>query len=107
MTRFNPLQQAIRLAPDLAVAHYNLGYALSHAHRNEEAIASYKRALTLNPGMAEAHHNLAVLYLEQGQRSLALEQYHLLQSIDYEMSQKLFAIIFHDKILNVRDAARE
>jgi tetratricopeptide (TPR) repeat protein len=91
----------------MALAHYNLGYVLSHAHREQEAIASYKQALTLKPEYAEAHHNLAVLYLQRGQRSLALEQYHLLQSIDYEMSQKLFGIIFRDKILNVRDQGRE
>jgi hypothetical protein len=56
---------------------------------------------------AQNRDDLAVLYLQRGQRSLALEQYHLLQSIDYEMSQKLFGIIFRDKILNVRDQGRE
>jgi tetratricopeptide (TPR) repeat protein len=91
----------------MAVAHYNLGYALTQAHKHQQAIACYKQALALKPDFAEAHHNLAVLYLQRGDRSSALEQYHLLQSIDYAMSQKLFQIIFHDKILNVREQTRE
>jgi len=91
----------------MVVAHYNLGYALTQAHRRQQAIASYKQALALKPDFAEAHHNLAMLYLQMGQRSLALEEYHLLQSIDYEMSQKLFQIIFRDKILDVREQGRE
>jgi hypothetical protein len=48
-----------------------------------------------------------MLYLQRGQRSLALEQYQLLKTIDYDMSQKLFPIIFQDKIINVRDQTRE
>jgi tetratricopeptide (TPR) repeat protein len=45
------LQQAIRLRPDMALAHYNLGYVLTHAHREQQAIASYKQALTLKPNI--------------------------------------------------------
>jgi len=86
----------------MVVAHYNLGYALTQAHRQQQAIASYKQALALKPDFAEAHHNLALLYYQRGERALALEQYHLLKSIDYEMSQKLFEIIFQDKILKIR-----
>jgi Flp pilus assembly protein TadD len=101
------LQHAIRLTPNLAVAHYNLGYALTKGHREREAIASYKQALLLKPDFAEVRNNLAVLYLQHGQRSLALEQYHLLQSINSEMAQNLFEMIFQDKILKVPDQSRE
>jgi hypothetical protein len=48
-----------------------------------------------------------VLYLERGQRSLALEQYHSLKSVDPEMAEKLFQMIFQDKILKVREQVRE
>ena len=85
----------------MAGAHYNLGFALSKTGRRKQAISSYKQALLLKPDFAEAHHNLAILYLEQGERALALEQYSLLKSIDYELAQKLFAIIYRDKIVNV------
>jgi tetratricopeptide (TPR) repeat protein len=101
------LQHATRLAPGLAVAQYNLGYAFSQAHRQREAIESYQQALLLKPDFAEAHNNLAVLYLQRGQRSLALEQYHLLQSIDSVMAQHLFEIIFQDKILKIPEQSRE
>jgi len=35
-----------------------------------------------------------------GERGLALEQYSLLKSLNYELAQKLFAAIYKDKILD-------
>jgi tetratricopeptide (TPR) repeat protein len=101
------LQHAVRLKPGSAVAYYNLGFALSQAHRQREAIESYQQAVLLKSDFAEARNNLAILYLQRGQRPLALEQYHLLQSINSDMAQKLFEIIFQDKILKVPEQSRE
>ena len=86
----------------MATAHFNLGFILRLRGRTRQAIASYKQALLRKPDFAEAHHNLAVLYVERGERSLALDHYTLLKSIDYEMARKLFQIIYQDKILKVQ-----
>ena len=40
------LQTALRLEPEHAPAHYNLGYALSVLGRRAEAIAAYQRAIS-------------------------------------------------------------
>lgn len=46
---------AVAKSPGLIRAHTNLGVALEHAGRHEEAIASYDRALALDPESAELH----------------------------------------------------
>ena len=48
---------AIRLEPDLAPAHNDLG-SLLQADRLSEAIIQYERALDIEPDYAEAHFNL-------------------------------------------------
>jgi tetratricopeptide (TPR) repeat protein len=50
-------REAIRLKPDLAEAHYNLGKALT-SRAPEAAIGSYREAIRLKPDLAEAHYNL-------------------------------------------------
>ena len=49
---------AIKLNPDFADAHNNLGVALVAEGKNEEAISHYKMAIKLNPGFAAAQKNL-------------------------------------------------
>jgi len=43
-----------------------------------------------------------VLYLREGQRELALEQYAILKSVDPILASKLFDLIYRDKIISVR-----
>ena len=95
------LEGAIRLPPGVAVTHYNLAYSFQKAGRLKQAIESYKQAIRLNPEFADAHKGLAIAYLQRGERSLALDEYALLKLIDYEQAQRLFALIYKDKILKV------
>ena len=52
---------AVRLKPDYAEAHNNLGNALTALGRVEEAAASFQEAVRLRPDYAEAHNNLTRL----------------------------------------------
>jgi len=53
-------EEALRLNPDDAEAHFNLAIGLARLPgRMPEAIAHYERALRLRPNFAEAHYNLA------------------------------------------------
>jgi len=53
------LEAAVKLKPDQADAHNNLGNALSKVPgRSAEAVAEFEAALRLDPGMTEAHANL-------------------------------------------------
>ena len=55
------LQQALRIKPDYAEAHYNLGVALAQAGRIPEAIEHLQQALRIKPDYAQAQNALARL----------------------------------------------
>ena len=66
------LDRYLRLKPEDAQAHNNLGNALAEQGKVEEAIANYQAALRLNADNPEAHFNLALALLRQGRRQDAL-----------------------------------
>ncbi len=56
---------SLRLKPESAVAHYNLGTALTVGRRLDEAAAEYQAALRIDPAYANAHNNLGNVLLAQ------------------------------------------
>ena len=68
-------QQALRLKPDYAEAHYNLGNVLQKQGFLEAAVESYQQALKIKPDYAEAHNNLGNVLEKQGFLEAALECY--------------------------------
>ena len=48
----------VKLQPDSAPAHYNLGTVLSSLGRTDEAMAQFREALRIEPRYALAHNNL-------------------------------------------------
>jgi len=52
---------AIRINPNDAEAHNNLGILLKNLKHYEEAEKEYREAIRINPNYAEAHNNLGVL----------------------------------------------
>ena len=66
-------KQAIRINPDDAEAHYNLGTYLFHSGMYKEAIEAFKQAIRINPDYADAHYNLACSYSLLGSVNKALE----------------------------------
>ncbi len=76
------LRDALRLAPELPEAHYNLGALLLESGRSEEGEGHLREAIRLEPEMAAAHYNLGVALFYQArldeaiasvERSLALD----------------------------------
>ncbi len=75
-----PLQRAVALSPDNAVAHGLLGDALMDLGRPGDAEASYRRALELKPDLVAVHCNLGSLFRELGRLEEAQACYrHALQ----------------------------
>ena len=72
----NQFQKALRLSPDHAVTHYNLGVMAMGEHRTLDAIASFERALAARPDYIEAHNNLGVALELTGRPLDAIEHYH-------------------------------
>ena len=51
-------REAIRLRPDYAAAHNNIGLVLAQSDDDEKAIAEFREAIRLNANYADAHANL-------------------------------------------------
>jgi Flp pilus assembly protein TadD len=66
---------ALALKPASAPAHYNLGTALTVAHRLDDAAAQYRLALQIDPDYANAHNNLGSVLLQQGRFADAIREY--------------------------------
>ena len=76
--RWRTYQEPLRLKPDFAEGHYNLGNALQAQGGSAalaEAVAHYQEALRLKPDYAEAHNNLGSALQDQGQLAEAVTQY--------------------------------
>ncbi|HKG58437.1 MAG TPA: tetratricopeptide repeat protein [Pyrinomonadaceae bacterium] len=76
------LQEAVRLDPDLAEAHFRLGLGYESLGKREEAEAEYKKAVEAykkyfeeNENDPEAHYALGQTYANLGQYSEAIREY--------------------------------
>ena len=106
-----PLRKAIKLKPDYAEAHNNLGVVYHKLKLYEQAIDSYKEAIKIKPDFADAHlniglacgmqdhqglityylHKAGLLYLGQGNREGALHAYKNLKLVGNEdMERNLY-----------------
>lgn len=71
-------QELIKLRPDVVEAHANLGAALVHLRRFDEAIAEYERALALAPDQKQIRANLALAYYKAGRIERAATEFESL-----------------------------
>ena len=60
---------ALKIKPDFAEAHYNLGSALLGQGSVEEAIYHYREALRIEPNHKKARENLDALLQRVGSRN--------------------------------------
>jgi tetratricopeptide (TPR) repeat protein len=57
-------RQALKIKPDLALAHYGLGLALARLQKYQEAVTSFQAAVQYEPKWATARKDLGVAYLK-------------------------------------------
>lgn len=79
------LQEAetwVKRHPEDARGYNNLGIVYLARRRSEDAVASYKRAISLAPELATAHYNLGHAYHKQGKINLAIVAYQQALTID-------------------------
>ena len=62
-------QQALRLQPDYALAHNNLGHALLALGKPDDAEHHFREAVRLDPRNADAHYNLGMIARARGDAS--------------------------------------
>jgi hypothetical protein len=68
-------QQLIRLLPNDAAGHNDMGIVLAQLGKLSEGAACFRQALCLNPHYAEAHNNLGIVLAKQGRFEEALATY--------------------------------
>lgn len=68
-------RKVLRLKPDIAEIHGNLGSALKQQGKLEEAALCYRRALALKPDFAEVHFNLGNVLFAQHKVTEAVDCY--------------------------------
>ena len=78
----NEAEAWVKRHPNDARGYNNLGIVYLTRHRSEDAIASYKRAISLAPHLATAHYNLGHAYHKQGKMNLAIAAYQQALTID-------------------------
>ena len=85
-------RQAVRLRPDSAEAHNDLGAVLYDVGERDAAVQEYQRALRLQPEFAEAHNNLGVAALSAGQIVAAVGEYRQAVALKPEFSAALQSV---------------
>jgi eukaryotic-like serine/threonine-protein kinase len=68
-------RRRIRLKPDFAQAHFDLGYALEAKGDVDAAIAEFRQAIRLKPDFAVAHSNLGAVLHSKGNVEEAIAEY--------------------------------
>jgi tetratricopeptide (TPR) repeat protein len=68
-------KMAVRLQPDWAMGHYDLGKALQAKGLLDEAIAAYKKVIRLQPNTGQYHFNLANALRDRGLLNEAIAAY--------------------------------
>jgi Flp pilus assembly protein TadD len=82
-------RESIRLNPDSAPTHYNLGLALVSMRRLDEAVSEFQAAIGLDPGHAEAHNNLGVMWQRAGRWPEALAEFRRAAALSPENTEAL------------------
>ena len=87
-------KQLTLLKPGDANAQNYLGEAYEAAGRHDDSIEAFRQAIRLKPDFGKAYFNLGKTFLTQGNRDAAVEQYTLLQSVDEDLAEKLYNLIY-------------
>ena len=87
-------KQTVRIKPDYAKAYINLGISYYKLGRYQDAVEPYKQAIRIKPDFTMAHYALGVVYSVIGDKESALEEYKILKTLDAELANKLFNLIY-------------
>ena len=56
---------------------------------------AFKQAIRVNPDFAPAHYAIGQVYLNQGDKVAALDQYKILKKLNIDFANQLFEEIYH------------
>ena len=85
----------LRIDPEFAPAHNNIGMLHNRLGNTDQEIRAYKSAIRSDPDFASAHYNLGVALLQTGDRAAALDEYKILKDLDKQSANQLFNQIYY------------
>ena len=88
-------REALEINGRFAEAHNNLAYALRKqgADHFDEALMHYNRAIELNPNLPEPYMYRGVLYIQMGNKSLALKDHEKLLAMGSPLADELEYVV--------------
>lgn len=95
------LEKLVKTTPPIPLAVNSLGMAYYNKKRLTDAAAAFKNAVELAPEMFEYRYNLAITHLSLRNKAGAISQYNILKVGNPELADRLFRILFRDKIVVV------
>ena len=90
-------REALEINERFAEAHNNLAYTLMKqgAGHFDEALMHYNRAIELNPNLPEPYMYRGVLYVQMGNKSLALKDHEKLLAMDSPLAEELEYVVIN------------
>lgn len=86
-------QESLKIKPTFTAALYNLAVIYSKQDRSQEAIQLLLRLVEQEPRNVFGQHALGLLYVQIGDKTAAMQQYHILQNIDPKLASDLLTAI--------------
>ena len=92
-------REALEINERFAEAHNNLAYTLRKqgADHFDEALMHYNRAIELNPKLPEPYMYRGVLYVQMGNKSLALKDHEKLLAMGSPLAEELEYVVVNGR----------
>lgn len=91
------LRQALRLCPNHADAHNNLGVLLELEQNYSKALVHYQRAVAIDSDYADAWMGIGKIYYQQGQFPLSLEAYLHVCTSEQSARQRVAELLYQHR----------
>lgn len=82
-------EDALRMNPNVAEIHHNLGNAYAHQNLPDKAIESLKQALFIDPTLVEAYNKMGCIFYDQGNREMAISSWNQALEVDPDFTEAL------------------
>ncbi len=96
------LKRVVEIDPKSTAAWFNLAYAYSGLHQNDDAVRAYQRTLELDPNLFEARLNLGIMLVEMKKPQASLE--HLQKTVKLK-PEHARAHLYYGRALNLAGQA--
>jgi tetratricopeptide (TPR) repeat protein len=87
------LEKLVKLNPDTAMGHLDLGIAYADGGSNEKALREFQMAAKIAPGNVNAHWRMARLYRNMGRTDLARSEFERAKGLNHAEDERLLKVM--------------